>query len=714
MSAATVDRCCSRASVLRRAGALGLVLLGSASSRPALAEWRVPCGRDFVLHVDADGDACLLARDGRPVLDLHGWLLETSAGATRLRDCDARVDLDAAGDSTVVAIATITPRLVTELRYVCLPRQPALRIDLSVTYGEDLWLAAGGLEVGFDPSLRILSGPWAIAAGEEACNQQQACFTQRVLSVRDMEGGGEFRVHGRHHGARGVELLSPEVWLFYDGEAHCTVLTRPTFEEPREFCDARRVAGQRDRMTVVLDFAAGRSGVGINTFPGTRPAALTIVDDADGECRDLLLAAYFGTSDTTDAGFGRGGLLGNGLRTTRTVFASSRLYDVWDRLYRAGAEIALHTPSGSADSASATRGALADLVPRYGLRQWVDHAAAGNPEDLIYRGSYPRDGNPFYVLDQLEAAGCEYAWVEYNMFRGFDAFADRRELPHLQDALDDPGVPGRLWIYGRGGGVFFENYSACMREVVTPAALDELARRAGLAILYTHTCVVDYQGQDVGYLKQEGGTWVVKPEAQELFALIAARVAAGELWVAPAVEVFDRMRAMEALVLSPAEDLAGGWRRWGLRNAGERELDEVGLCFQGCSAVSIDGEATDLTADGWLVVPRIAAGTELALEARAAESPAGSAPHILARPNPCRGSTQLACFSQPAQLPELEIHDCGGRLIWQGRLAQSSPTQWAVVWDGIDRGGRPVESGRYWVTWRRLTNSGATPIVLVR
>ncbi|MBP6876061.1 MAG: hypothetical protein KBD56_08330 [Candidatus Eisenbacteria bacterium] len=703
------------------------MLLGCVCAQPAVAEVRagnpavecalsprtVLCGRAFVLRVDANGHAALHSPDGRVALDLPGWLLETSSGATRLRDCAARVDEQANADSTIIAITTNSPSWSTELRYVYDRRQSLLQIDLRVTYAVDLWLASGGLEVEPHPLLHILSGPRAIMADDENRNQQQTRFTERVLQAR-YPTGTEFCVHGRHYGARGVELLSPRAWLFYDGEAHCTVLARPSLEERHEFSQARRLAGQSDQMTVVLDFGSAGYGVSVNTFPGVRPAALTIVDDADGECRELLLAAYFGTSDTTDAAFGRGGLLGHGLRTTRTVFASSRLYDVWDRLHRAGVELALHTPSGFADSSFATREALADLVPRYGLRHWVDHAAAGNPEDLVSCGSHASGADPFYILDQLEAAGCEYGWVEHNMFRGFDAFSDRRELPHLLDALDDPNVPGQLWVYGRTGGVFFENHHQCMREVVTPAALDELARRAGLAILYTHTCVLGYEGKDVGYLAQKDGAWVVKPEAQKLFALLAERVAADELWVAPAAEVFDRLRAMEGLLLTPPEVVSANQRCWRLRNTSGLTIDQVGLQFQNSEAVTINGHTAELSADGWVVVPSIAAHEELLLEVSSAERPVRYSPNVLVSPNPCHGSTRLMCVPSSDGIPEWEIHDSAGRLIWQGRMARSSSGLSSVFWDGRDAEGRPVSSGCYWATHRGCAHCGSKAIVVLR
>ncbi len=648
---------------------------------------------------------------------MAGWSLDTDQGTIRLADLVPSVAAEERTDSSIVRILAGGERVAVALTYTAFPARRELRIALEVDYLQSCELTRGGLDVEFDPALVLYRGPHAIVCRDAARNQQQTLYTQRAILAVDQARGRAFCVHGLHHGALGVELLSEDGFLFYDGEAHCTVLRRPTYEEVGEHRSTRREAGAHDVMKVLLALDPDRPTAWINTFPGACPAAFTLVDDADGERRELLLAAYYGASDTASAGFRRGGLLGHGLETTRTIFANSRLYDVWDRLQADGVEIALHTPTGQADSAGLTAECLAELVPRYRIRQWVDHAVSGNPEDLNFRGSYPPDDNPFYVLDLLEEYHFDYAWVEGNMFRGFDAFRDRRELPHHLDAVDDPGVPGQLLVYGRGGGVFFENYWSCMRDVVTPPALEELTLTAGLAVLYTHMCLVRYHGADVGYLEQDGDTWVVKPEAEELLSLLEQRKDAGELWVAPAATIFDRLRAIDSLVLTDLGDLPDGRAAMRLSNRGALPLEDLGVYLQNCTSISIGGRPVTPTDGGWITVPRLDAGAEILIEARPL-FPAGAVGRIVALPNPCRGASGLYFELSPDEADgtelEVQIQDCLGRVLWGGSPHEVGPGRFRVEWDGRDARGRPVPSGRYWAHLLPTTRSRIAAIMLVR
>jgi len=684
---------------------------------PGGADITVPCGDEATLIVSRNGTATLHTGADGPGLAIAGWFLETGQGLIRLSDFVPDITLPGTADSAVVRITATDDRVAVNLAYVALPARRELRIILAVSYRQPLELTRGGLDVAYDPALELYHGPWAIIARDATRSQPQTLFTQRAILVADPVGGRDFCVHGLQHGARGVELLAEDAILFYDGEVHCTVLRRPTYEEEGEHRAARREAGAQDAMTVVLDLDTARPSVWINTFPGECPAALTIVDDADGERRDLLLAAYYGTSDTTSADFGRGGLLGHGLQITRTIFAASRLHDVWDRLQADGTEIALHTATGGADSADVTARALAELVPRYGVRHWVDHSVGSNPEDLSFRGSYPREDNPFYILDLLETYGFDYAWVEGNMFRGFDAFRDRRELPHRQDALDDPGIDGQLLVYGRGGGVFFENYWNCMRDAVTPATLDQLALSAGLAVLYTHTCVVRYLGADVGYLQEVGNAWEIKPEADELFAALAQRRDAGQLWVAPAATIFDRLRAVESLRLTDVGRAVDGREILLLSNLGSLAVEELGLCLQNCASVAMNGRFVAPTDEGWYTMPRLGAGEEILIEALALFPPV-AAHGIAALPNPSRGTTGLY-FELPGEdagrdNPEMWIQDCLGRVIWRGSPREVGAHCFWIEWNGCDDRGRPVPAGRYWAALHRVNRSRATAILLIR
>ena len=330
-----------------------LVLIASASIGRA-AELR---GRGFAAIVGNDGAIGLQTPQGTFLYAVDGWFLETSAGLI-----EHAVAPDIAGplgnpptisihdDSQSAMDVTLRLRLSTW--------GDKLYADMVVTYADTLTLLRGGLHVRPSAEAQVLLGPRAITSGDTSHNQPQTLYTERVCLSQGPWPEPALLVRGRHEGAGGVEWLSANEILFYDGQVHETRLRRPGHEDLRAWSGTPRGCGDRDSMTIVMQVAHDGPCVFLDTYPAGRQAAFTIVDDADGERADLLLAAYYGCSDTTDASFGTRGICGHGLRTTRTVFASSRLDDVWRRLSRSGVEIALHTPSGGPDSARVIRGTL--------------------------------------------------------------------------------------------------------------------------------------------------------------------------------------------------------------------------------------------------------------------------------------------------------------------------------------------------------------------
>ena len=72
---------------------------------------------------------------------------------------------------------------------------------------------------------------------------------------------------------------------------------------------------------------------------------------------------------------------------------------------------------------------------------------------------------------------------------------------------------------------------------------------------------------------------------------------------------------------------------------------------------------------------------------------------VLARPtpNPCRGSAQFA-YTLPARTQvRLVLHDVRGREVLRLQSGEQGPGRHAVQWDGLDRHGKRVAPGIYWV-----------------
>jgi hypothetical protein len=568
-------------------------------------------------------------------------------------------------------------------------------LELVIDYKDHLELFSGGIALELAPESEVLSGPLAIADLDPSRNQQQTLYTQRVLLARPLFSPTGMLIEGLHNGANGVELLNEQSILYYDGEAHRTVLKRLEFDDTNPHFSVTRSPGDSDTLRAVLSLWDRSPQIFLNKFPGSIPAAFTIIDDADGENRDKLLAAYYGVSDPNDPEFGRGGLLGNGLRTTRTIFGVSRLYDVWDRLYADGVEIGFHTYTGNADSATVTRRNLEVLVRRYGIRNWVDHSVPGNPEDLNYRGSWPTEDNPFYMLDVLEELGFDYAWVEYNMHFGFDAFGDRKELPHHSEALDDPNVPGSILVYGRTAGSLFTNHWRSFDQIVTESALEELVLRGGLTLIYTHTCVTHNVDGDVGYLIQTENGWRIKEEAEAIFGMISERVANGDLWVAPASEIFDRLVMADSISIREVTDRqATDHPLWRITNTATSPFEALGIRVTRTDSLWIDGVLAFPTREGWVEIERLDPGETITLTTTRGR-PVDF--QVSASPNPFRGSTRIALNLPYEGRLSVGVFDVQGRRVrdlWTQNLGTGT---YYFDWDGTNSQGNRVSSGRYWI-----------------
>ena len=673
-------------------GTVVLLLLASAILPGAESPFALDFG-DLIASPEEDGQVLVFSPPGDLLLMIRGWAIETPGGPLRLSDQRPQLIRH---DTNWFEIRSESDRLAASIRVSGSENSGYVSLELTVSYTSEVEVLAGGLEIELSDDLTIYEGPLAIAEGDASRNQTQTIYTERVLVGASPSRSDGILIRSARRTASGVELLDERRILFYDGEVHRTVLKRPEFEDTAPHVSAIRRSGDADTLRVWIRAWDGRPEPFLNSNPGTIPSAFTIIDDADGEDPRKLLAAYYGTSDVESPEFGTKGLLGHGLRTTRTIFGTSRLFDVWDRLHADGIEIGYHTRSPGADLEPQTRADLVGLVPRYGIRHWVDHNVASNPEDINFRGSFPKsEDNPHYTLGLLEEFGFDYAWVEYNMYFGFDAFRDRRQLPHHNSALDDPDVPGRLLVYGRTGGVFFTNYFMSFDRVVTRESLDELERRGGLSLIYTHTCVTGFgeEGADVGFIALSDGVWRIKDEADALFALLSDRVESGRLWVAPASELFDRFIRMEAVSLEPAGHLV-----WDLVNHGDEPVDDVGLSIPGAESVLVDGMAGRLE-DGWIVIAGLDPGSPVKIEAvpQPPETPLPvSALKVL--PNPFQEVVTMSLqLDAPGRL-RVGVYDVRGRLLkrLEGGLRFGGTRE--LTWDGRDRNGRLVPSGAYWMS----------------
>jgi hypothetical protein len=74
-------------------------------------------------------------------------------------------------------------------------------------------------------------------------------------------------------------------------------------------------------------------------------------------------------------------------------------------------------------------------------------------------------------------------------------------------------------------------------------------------------------------------------------------------------------------------------------------------------------------------------------------------------PNPI-SSDGLIAFTLPVKADaSIAIYDIAGRLVWESKIGQAAEGPHQVAWDCLDRSGRPVSTGVYFV---KVTSGGKT------
>ncbi|HEX9243520.1 MAG TPA: hypothetical protein VF875_13845, partial [Anaeromyxobacter sp.] len=131
-----------------------------------------------------------------------------------------------------------------------------------------------------------------------------------------------------------------------------------------------RAPGDEDLARATL-YPAGTGGplrpIVVERWPAGARAAVVFTDHADRTDPDALRAVLWGSSDPRAAGGAGAGLLGRGLRVTRTFFVHARqgslddpeIRHLADDLAGTGSEVALHSISPERDDRDAVREGLA-------------------------------------------------------------------------------------------------------------------------------------------------------------------------------------------------------------------------------------------------------------------------------------------------------------------------------------------------------------------
>lgn len=299
--------------------------------------------------------------------------------------------------------------------------------------------------------------------------------------------------------------------------------------------------------------------------PDGRRACLIFSEHADQSQLDANLALYFGTSDTEGRDFGKRGLIGHGLRTSKTFFYTQlqdpKLKAVVDKLYSLGIEIGPHSMRKNTDGELLDEG-LRFFETHYKSRFWIDHGAISGPgtdssneEDLAVLG-WNRE-SPHYLLERLDRHHYDYAWCYYeqdwmvepenglafNLLYGSrilvppwrDMPGRRRKPGHeivprllmYNNRLDhDPLDAKRIWL--------FATYPHCLCKksrdfsfLYNRRMVDGLVEARGIHVAHCYLAGKMNEGR---LYHRRGATWQIDSDLDSRLANIGRHVRNGDLW----------------------------------------------------------------------------------------------------------------------------------------------------------------------------------------
>jgi hypothetical protein len=291
----------------------------------------------------------------------------------------------------------------------------------------------------------------------------------------------------------------------------------------------------------------------VERWPAGARAAIVLTDHADRTDAAALRAVLWGSSDPRASGGIGSGLLGRGLKVTRTFFAHARtgaLDDpevqlLADDLAFAGSEVALHSITPERDGRDAVRAGLVSAAAWRPVT-WIDHEPYTNCEAIASRGA--ADG-PWGIRDLLEGAGVRWVWAAgdidgragtriVNVLGGDPAEARPAIFPLPNDA--------RLWVFR--SSMFYASPVELAAALSDPA-LEALEAERGLFVAHTYfgPSAATTRGQP--HLARlavvsSGRTLAIHPALDAAFARLAGRIRGGRLASMPWSEAGDRLRAL--------------------------------------------------------------------------------------------------------------------------------------------------------------------------
>jgi hypothetical protein len=349
----------------------------------------------------------------------------------------------------------------------------------------------------------------------------------------------------------------------------------------------------------------------VGRFPRAMAAALVLTDHADQSNAAKLEALAFGATGALARGDTSAGLVNHGLSYTKTIFLrrvrryAAQFEDqsyrrLLDAMARRGVEIGVHSASGRRDRPPDLERLLAAFRVAFPGRVWIDHQPTTNCEAVTNQGWDAQSS--WYLLPLLAVHDLRYLWSAQDVDPGpgsLNLLAP--ELPRVRRAviyraprLDLPADgkrPRYEPVLFTSSRLFVERRAVLRR--LSAAAIERLIAERGLYI--GHVYLDTFQGRgrfrDRSLVARRGASqaegYVLRPEIDALFARLAVRQAAGELWVAGIEAVAEHLRGALAV---EAETLPGGR----LRLSSRQSLRGLTLLLpSGVARVTVAGGAPD-------------------------------------------------------------------------------------------------------------------------
>ena len=424
------------------------------------------------------------------------------------------------------------------------------RARVSITALDDRNIWTLGLKPTFSQTYSSLKGSKAIMDDDANRNRDLNPFMQR--NIQYSFPGGDLGIVASNLGdTPGIEMYYDDALYFYHYIHHWA-----NFTTYYGICQDWRPI--RAGETLEYQFVITESKPllpYINPYPAGKKAAVAITHDADFQNRVLARAMYWGSSDSTDVIYGTRGLIPNNINHCHTVFACDfdTIGDYWTDLLEAGSTIGLHTYEYLQDDMQALEECFQNEMAPYNIRMWIDHSWGLNPEDICREGCDPE--SEFYVMDILENAGIEYAWIGNNYFaHNVNSFEDPRQLPHRLYAFE----PDReIWYFERLRSEFWMYNSWPMWDFfhnVTYSNIQDLLESNGFMQPYTHFFIEDNSLRQ-GFLEHEevNDRWIVRGDVEVCLEMLDDFQQNHGLWIVPTEPLFDRLRATDSVYVTGIE-----------------------------------------------------------------------------------------------------------------------------------------------------------------